>query len=199
MAFHTGQTFTYGETPSAAKMQYIWDNDYALADGTGIEDDAIIARHIGDGEVVPEALVAGAGTSWVWQSHTPTFANFTLGNGSIDYKYVRIGKSIINRFKLKLGSTSVMGSTPTMSLPVTSQSAANGYDTDQYLGVARLLDAGVSGYPAHVIWRSTTTVGFYGVGVSGATYGNEFGLSSGTPFSWGNNDQIYGTFIYEAA
>jgi len=48
MAFHTGQTFTYGETPSAAKMQYIWDNDYALADGTGIEDDAIIARHIGD-------------------------------------------------------------------------------------------------------------------------------------------------------
>lgn len=35
MSFHTGQTFTYGEQPSATKWQYLWDNDYALADGEG--------------------------------------------------------------------------------------------------------------------------------------------------------------------
>lgn len=46
MSFHAGQTFTFGEQPSATKWQYLWDNDYALADGTGISDAAIINRHI---------------------------------------------------------------------------------------------------------------------------------------------------------
>lgn len=46
MSFHAGQTFTFGEQPSATKWQYIWDNDYALADGTGISNDAILTRHI---------------------------------------------------------------------------------------------------------------------------------------------------------
>ncbi len=46
MSFHTGQSFVFGEQPSATKWNYLWDNDYALADGSGIEDDAIIARHI---------------------------------------------------------------------------------------------------------------------------------------------------------
>lgn len=48
MSFHAGQTFTFGETPSATKWNYLWENDYALADGTGISDNAIINRHIGD-------------------------------------------------------------------------------------------------------------------------------------------------------
>lgn len=51
MSFHTGQTFTFGEQPSATKWQYLWDNDYALADGSGIEDDAIVARHVADNSV----------------------------------------------------------------------------------------------------------------------------------------------------
>lgn len=51
MSFHAGQTFTFGEQPSATKWQYLWDNDYALADGTGISNDAILARHILNGVV----------------------------------------------------------------------------------------------------------------------------------------------------
>lgn len=51
MSFHTGQTFTFGEQPSATKWQWLWDNDYALADGSGIEDDAIDSRHIVDGAI----------------------------------------------------------------------------------------------------------------------------------------------------
>lgn len=41
MSFHPGQTFTFGEQPSASKWQFLWDNDYALADGSGITDNAI--------------------------------------------------------------------------------------------------------------------------------------------------------------
>lgn len=32
MSFHAGQTFTFGETPSATKWNYLWENDYALQD-----------------------------------------------------------------------------------------------------------------------------------------------------------------------
>lgn len=60
MSFHTAQTFTYGETPSATKWNYLWENDYALADGTGIEDDAIIARHITDAVITPAKLTSAA-------------------------------------------------------------------------------------------------------------------------------------------
>lgn len=59
MSFHAGQTFTFGEQPSATKWQYLWDNDYALADGTGISDDAILARHIAAGVVGNSELAAG--------------------------------------------------------------------------------------------------------------------------------------------
>lgn len=41
MSFHAGQTFTFGETPSATKWNYLWENDYALADGSGISAGAI--------------------------------------------------------------------------------------------------------------------------------------------------------------
>ncbi len=56
MSFHTGQSFTFGETPSATKWNYLWENDYALADGTGIEDDAIDSRHYVDASVDPQHL-----------------------------------------------------------------------------------------------------------------------------------------------
>lgn len=46
MSFHPAQTFVYGEVPSATKMQYIWDNDYALADGSAIANAAIKKRHL---------------------------------------------------------------------------------------------------------------------------------------------------------
>lgn len=58
MSFHSGQTFTFGETPSATKWNYLWENDYALADGTGISDNAIINRHITEGVVSLKKLNA---------------------------------------------------------------------------------------------------------------------------------------------
>ncbi len=54
MSFHSGQTFTFGETPSATKWNYLWENDYALADGTGISDGVIGNRHFATGVCVQE-------------------------------------------------------------------------------------------------------------------------------------------------
>ncbi len=66
MSFHTGQTFTFGETPSATKWNYIWENDYALRDGTGIADDAILQRHLADGIVNSDRVDWAAATGKIW-------------------------------------------------------------------------------------------------------------------------------------
>lgn len=46
----------YGETPSATRWSELGDNDDALATGAGIDDFAIIARHLGYGAVLPKAI-----------------------------------------------------------------------------------------------------------------------------------------------
>lgn len=93
MSFHAGQTFTFGEQPSATKWQYLWDNDYALADGSGISDNAIDSRHYVDGSIDPEHL---ANTIWGWRELGRATASgganpTTLDTGTFTaYKYLCI-------------------------------------------------------------------------------------------------------------
>lgn len=53
-----------------------------------------------------------------WQSYTPTFTSFTLGNGSVVARHTRQGALITVTCRVTLGTTSVMGTSPTVSLPV---------------------------------------------------------------------------------
>lgn len=96
MPFHTGQTFTFGETPSATKWNYLWENDYALADGTGIEDDAIDSRHYVDGSIDGEHL--STNSTWAWTGWTPTFTasgSMTVTATTINVaRYKVIGKTL---------------------------------------------------------------------------------------------------------
>lgn len=66
MSFHAAQTFTFGEQPSATKWQYIWDNDYALADGSGISSGAITAAKIAANVIDQSKIDWAAGNIW-WQ------------------------------------------------------------------------------------------------------------------------------------
>jgi hypothetical protein len=59
MAFQGGNTFVFGEQPAASKWDQLWRNDDALADGTGISDNAIINRHIGDDAVKAAEMFYG--------------------------------------------------------------------------------------------------------------------------------------------
>lgn len=48
MSFHPGQTFTFGEQPSATKWQWVWDNDYALQDWSAFTADSFPLSLIAD-------------------------------------------------------------------------------------------------------------------------------------------------------
>lgn len=58
MSFHGGQTFVFGEQPAASKWQWLWDNDDALANGTGISDAAIAKRHMYSGALLQEVAIS---------------------------------------------------------------------------------------------------------------------------------------------
>lgn len=60
MSFHAGQSFTFGETPSATKWNYLWENDYALQDWTAFTNATFPIALIDDGDVTGAKLDADA-------------------------------------------------------------------------------------------------------------------------------------------
>lgn len=58
MSFHAGQSFTFGETPSATKWNYLWENDYALQDWTAFTNATFPNELVPEGEITLEKLNA---------------------------------------------------------------------------------------------------------------------------------------------
>lgn len=125
MSFHAAQTFTFGEQPSATKWQYVWDNDYALADGTGISNNAILARHITPAILTNAMLSTAAGElGGAWNTWTPTFSN-SAGSVTVNVtraRYTKIGKTIAWAVVCNITAASAPGSL-SMTPPVNSQSS----------------------------------------------------------------------------
>ena len=161
-----------------------------------ITDDAVTAAKVHTDAILPENLVSGTGTSWAWQSWTPTWGGLTVGNGTVAAKYTQVGKMVTCRISFTMGSTSSISGDVTFTLPVTSVSyVASG---NHYIGVGRMCDNGVAAYGGPIEWRSTTTgaiIAYY----AASTYLGEAGLSGSLPFTWGTGDYFNATFTYEAA
>lgn len=66
MSFHPGQSFTFGEVPSTTKWNYLWENDYALADGSGIDAGAILNSHLAAEAVDSTKVDWNASTGKIW-------------------------------------------------------------------------------------------------------------------------------------
>lgn len=132
-----------------------------------------------------------------WTTWTPTWVNLTVGNGTVVAKYRQIGKLVVCRLSLVLGSTSSVSGDFSFTLPVTSISYP-GTATTQSIGTCQALDAGVSAYLGQVVWASTTTAKLRFGGASG-TYVISLAPSGSVPFSWGNTDELFTEFVYEAA
>lgn len=146
-------------------------------------------------------LITGSGTSLgAWTAYTPTWTGFTtnpvVGNGSIVGAYAQIGKIVIGRVLVTMGSTTTYGSGfYSLSLPVAS--------------------AVISAAPiGHVIYRDSST-GVSNVGhvdavnvsnfivlrvhAADQTYSRTVSATSTVPFSFDTSDQIFVRFAYQAA
>ncbi len=162
--------------------------------------DAVTNAKLADASILPEQLIAGTGTTWAWQSWTPTLS------GRLDdadwtktsCKYVQIGKTVIAQLKLVATAAAPMGGGSTgalFTLPVTS--TALGATADSIpLGSAALLDSSTAVFSGIVLHQSTTlgTIRYHNQAT--AAYSS---VSSTAPFTWTTNDEIMATFMYEAA
>jgi len=145
--------------------------------------------------IIPNYLQAGSGTSWGWTAWTPTLANLSLGNGTVTARYTQIGKKVTAYIKVVFGSTSVMGTAPTFTLPVTAAS--------QYGANINVVGTGVAinnGLTYNAFAAINTTVGEVRTMDVSGSYGNIVPVNASTPTSpWTNNDYFDLTFEYEAA
>lgn len=148
-----------------------------------------------DGIILPKALLTGTGSTWVWQTWTPTWTNLTVGNGTLVAKYSQIGKTVRGYISFIVGSTSAVSGSIIWSLPVTASSNYAGTDP---IGQSYMEDVGNAFLEGMVILSSTTTARLAALG-SASTYVGLANTSGSVPFTWGTSDFFRLTFTYEAA
>lgn len=154
------------------------------------------ATPLGAGGIAHEQLSTGA--DWDWDNWTPTFANFSIGNGTLVAKYKQIGKVVYYRLHITFGTTTSLGTGPTFTLPVASKAYPN--VAGSILGNIHMEDTGSSNAIGLVEKgsASTTICNLY-VNTASGTYLGVSGISGTLPWTWGNTDQINVTGHYEAA
>jgi hypothetical protein len=128
-----------------------------------------------------------------WTTYTPTFTNLTVGNSTVAARYKQIGKIVFVSMKFTRGSTGSIGTTPTMSLPVTN--ATNGI----FNGTTYYEDTGTQGFLGYLLIGTNPSEVYFGCQNVSGTYQTTAYISATVPFTWTTNDNINIQFYYEAA
>lgn len=136
---------------------------------------------------------APAAAGFTFAAYTPTYTNFTLGNGSVIARYAESGKLVFFQVQVTLGSTSSVSGLIKISLPVTAKNNGNAVIIN-----ALLTDAGVNEYFGFASIDQTNNVANVFAQNSSGTYVT-YGITSSTiPFTWGTGDAINISGSYEA-
>lgn len=150
------------------------------------------SNNISAGGITPANLSSSAGTSWAWQSWTPTFGN--LSGGTLNYaKYTRIGNTVLFRWKYTLAGAGV-GSGLTFTGPVASNGDYSSSLLEPITSTVTLRDdnAALTAFGI-VLWSSSTVFGVrYLNGDSQFTP-----ITSTAPWTWAANDSIFVSGVYE--
>lgn len=133
----------------------------------------------------------------VWQVWTPTFTNLTVGSGTLEAKYIQIGKTVFYRMAFVLGPGSVIGTTPTLTLPVAAATQL-GSTNNHPIGSANLYDNGTNNIPGVVV-RTSTTVCIIRFIASGSGITMQSNITATQPFVWAAGDELSVWGTYEAA
>ncbi len=166
-------------------------------DGT-LKTNIVTTAKILDSNVTPEKLLAGAGTTWPWRDWAVTFGNFTVGNATVVAKHQQIGKTIHFYLKVTLGTTSVMGTSPTFTLPVTASSTEPTGTTGRFLGGIHFYDASGGDSYGQLSMNSTTVARLFLLVASG-TYVSYDNPTATLPWTWVTTDAFMCRGTYEAA
>ncbi len=130
---------------------------------------------------------------------TATLANLTQGDGTIVSRFRwggTPGGLVTAHFIFTLGSTSAVGTDPTISVPVT---ASSDYVADKnYIGGAVLDDSG-SETLTGMVRLGSSTLFVPSAFVSSGTHMRQSNLTAAIPFTWASGDILAFSAEYEAA
>ncbi len=165
---YSAWSLVYGEQPSVAKWNILGSNDAHFYDFLG--------------------------ANLEWQSYTPTWTNFTVGNGTNTASYTRVGKLVIMRQKLVRGSTTTFsGLVPTFTLPINCDTTLG--VGSRPLGNLMLEDLSAGSFLGYYKLASASTVEPVCL-TANTTYATVSRISSTAPFTWTTGDYLAGTLMY---
>ena len=141
------------------------------------------------GQILTAAQMNSIGEAAV--SFTPTFTNYTRGNGTSIAYYTQVNKLLYVYVQETLGSTSLMGTDPSMALPV-----AAARSTSVPITKMRIDDTGANVFFGTVMPKSTTEIGLYADNAAG-TYLAFTTITAAIPMTWASTDKFAFAFIYE--
>jgi hypothetical protein len=134
---------------------------------------------------------APSSPSYTWTNFTPSIANFTIGNGTVNARYVQIDKIVIGYVVATLGSTSSVSGNMYFSIPVARASSA------EMTPVVALSDTS-GGVVSQIGFISSTLCG-YRVMKSDGTYTTGVQTTNTIPATWTTGNIFGWQFTYEAA
>lgn len=129
-----------------------------------------------------------------YTAYTPTWTNLTVGNATQTFAYAQLNDMVHVFGRITLGSTSVVGTNPTMTLPVNRDSAYLAV-----IGTGTLQDVGTGTYLMYplsnaagsvIIFRADHTVGSTVI---------EGSVAANSPFVWTTGDVMQVNFWYRSA
>lgn len=217
-------TFSPNTTASSSEVNSDFDTIYNEFNGSigaaNLATDAVTTAKIADSNVttakiadlnVTTAKLADAGVTnaklatttgepgGAWESWTPSYTNFTAGNGTLTYaKYKKVGNTVSFKYKFVWGSTTSASGTITISLPVTAHADEVPATGLNFVGVGNALDSGTQQYQIFPNIASTTTMTAHAAGAAG-TYTNPAAVNATVPMTWTTSDVMIIRGSYESA
>jgi hypothetical protein len=143
------------------------------------------------GQILTAAQMNSIGEAAV--SFTPTFTNYTRGNGTSIAYYTLVNKLCYVYVQETLGTTSIMGTGPEMTLPVTAART-----TSVPITKIRIDDTGANVFFGTILPGGATSIDLYADNSAG-TYLAFATLNETTPMTWKNTDKFSFGFVYETA
>jgi hypothetical protein len=128
-----------------------------------------------------------------YAAFTPSFTNFTLGNGTATFRFGRVQEFVHVIGRIVLGSTSSVTGNMIIAPPVAMSGMPTG---STVIGQTFVQDSGTS-EQVGIILTNGTNLFVQAMNVA-STYPFNVGFTSTVPFTWAVNDTINISCIYEA-
>jgi hypothetical protein len=125
----------------------------------------------------------------LWTNFTPTWTNYTRGDGSVVAKFRYVGNSLELWVDETIGSTTVIGTDPELDIP--DAATVDPDFTVHDVGPVYMRRTGIQTYAGTALWVNSLNairIRPHGASVTWVTSGT--GLSSTIPFTWGSGDGI---------